>query len=115
PSEPRCSTSPTASPRSARRGRSRTTCPSASRSPGRDGRPSAGGERGSAYCPLDERSDRRLHLRRPRRQREGGGPHGAVVEAGLVAEAERGVARLELVRALEEDDDLAVSGVGGHP
>src|SRR3989440_9753088 len=48
-------------------------------------------------------------------QREGGRPHGAFVEVRLVAEAERGVPRFELVRALEEADDIAVLGIGGHP
>src|SRR2546429_346158 len=42
-------------------------------------------------------------------------PHGVFVEVRLVAEAERGVPRLELVRALEEADDLVVVGVRGHP
>src|SRR5205823_13653410 len=48
-------------------------------------------------------------------QRERDRPHGAFVEVRLVAEAERGVPRLELVRALEEADDLAVPGVRRHP
>src|SRR3989441_7227743 len=48
-------------------------------------------------------------------QREGDGPHGTFVEVRLVAEAERRVPRLELVRALEEADDIAVPGVRGHP
>src|SRR2546425_8890688 len=48
-------------------------------------------------------------------QREGDGPHGTFVEVRLVAEAERRVPRLELVRALEEADDIAVLGVRGHP
>src|SRR6266511_446246 len=48
-------------------------------------------------------------------QREGGRPHGALVEVRLFLEAERRVPRLELVRALEEADDLAVLGVRGHP
>src|SRR5207253_8873192 len=38
-------------------------------------------------------------------QGEGDRPHGAFVEVRLVAEAERRVPRLELVRALEEADD----------
>src|SRR3989304_6229333 len=49
------------------------------------------------------------------RTAEAGRPHGAFVEVRLVAEAERRVPRLELVRALEEADDLAVLGVRGHP
>ena len=40
---------------------------------------------------------------------------GAVVEVRLLAEAERRVAGLELRGGLEEDDDLAVLGVGGLP
>ena len=44
----------------------------------------------------------------------GGGPDGAVVEVGLVTEAEGGVADLEFVGALEEADDVAVFGPGGH-
>src|SRR5437773_4371555 len=48
-------------------------------------------------------------------QREGDRPHGAFVEVRLVAEAERRVPRLELVRALEEADDIAVLRVRGHP
>src|SRR5436309_3257549 len=48
-------------------------------------------------------------------QGEGDRPHGAFVEVRLVAEAERRVPRLELVRALEEADDSAVFGVRGHP
>src|SRR6185503_11859746 len=42
-------------------------------------------------------------------------PHRPVVEVRLVAEAERRVPRLELVRTSEEADDLVVLGVGGHP
>src|SRR4029077_8713966 len=49
------------------------------------------------------------------RQSEGGWPHGAFVEVRLVAEAERRVPRLELLRALEEADDVAVLGIRGHP
>src|SRR5688572_18445171 len=47
-------------------------------------------------------------------QRVGSGPHAALVEARLLVEAERGVARLELVRGLEEAHDLAVALVGRH-
>src|SRR5216683_5715669 len=50
-----------------------------------------------------------------RRQSVGGRPHGAFVEVRLVAEAERRVPGLELLRALEEADDVAVLGIGGHP
>jgi hypothetical protein len=48
-------------------------------------------------------------------QREGDRPHGSFVEVRLVAEAERRVSRFELVRALEEADDIAILGVCGHP
>src|SRR5207245_11543143 len=51
-------------------------------------------------------------------QREGGRPHVAFVEVRLVAEAERRVPRLELLRCLEEADDLtllALPGIRGHP
>src|SRR5213595_2529016 len=48
-------------------------------------------------------------------QREGDRPHGAFVEVRLVAEAEGRVPRFELLRALEEADDLAVLGIRGHP
>src|SRR5215471_9166324 len=49
------------------------------------------------------------------RQREGDRPQGAVVEVRRVVEAERRIPGLELLRGLEEADDLAVLGVGGHP
>src|SRR3954451_23890840 len=49
------------------------------------------------------------------RQSEGGRPHGTFVEVGLVAEAERRVPRLELLRILKKADHLAVLGVGRHP
>jgi hypothetical protein len=39
----------------------------------------------------------------------------AFVEVRLIAEAERGVPRVELLRALKEADDLAVLGKCGHP
>jgi polyhydroxyalkanoate synthesis regulator phasin len=42
-------------------------------------------------------------------------PHAAFVEVGLVAEAERRIPRLELLRGLEEADDLAVPRVRRHP
>jgi hypothetical protein len=48
-------------------------------------------------------------------EREGSRPHGAFVEVRLVAEAERRVPRLELLRALEEADDVSVLGIRGHP
>src|SRR5919204_41824 len=69
----------------------------------------------SAHRFLHERADRCLLGGGQLLQREGGWPHGAVVEVRLVAEAERRVPRLELLRALEEADDIAVLGVRGHP
>src|SRR4029078_9376777 len=71
-------------------------------------------------CPLarrllHERADGRVVRWSPVAQREGRWPHAAVIEARLVAEAEGGITGAELLRALEEADDLAVSGVGGHP
>src|SRR5437879_6708709 len=48
-------------------------------------------------------------------QCEGGRPHVALVEVRLVAEAERRVPRLELLRCLEEADDLIVLGIRRHP
>src|SRR5262245_10690119 len=64
---------------------------------------------------LHKRADPRLSGGIQFLQREGGRPHGAFVEVRLVAEAERRVPRLELLRALEEAYDLAVLGIGGHP
>src|SRR5665647_868598 len=69
----------------------------------------------SAHRFLPERADPRLFGGGQLLQREGYGPHGTFVEARLVAEAERRVPRVELLRALEEADDLAVLGIGGHP
>src|SRR6202165_6338578 len=48
-------------------------------------------------------------------QRERDRPHGAPVEVRRVAEAERCVPRIELLRALEEADDLTVLRIRGHP
>src|SRR5215218_2696313 len=73
-----------------------------------------GGERGSgagsAHRSLHQRADLRLFGGSQLLQREGGRPHGAFVEVRGVAEAERRVPRVELLRALEEADDLAVLG-----
>jgi hypothetical protein len=57
----------------------------------------------------------RLGRRRQLLQREGGRPHGAFVEVRLVQQAERRVPRFELLRALEEADDLSVLGIRGNP
>src|SRR6266404_600223 len=78
---------------------------------------------GSRGCGWQSSADRVLHERRDPclfgggqlLQREGDRPHGAIVEVGLVAEAERRVPRVELLRALEEADDIAVLGIRGHP
>src|SRR5438874_7464989 len=69
----------------------------------------------SAHRFLHERADPCFGGGGQLLQREGDRPHGAFVEVRLVAEAERRVPRLELVRALEEADDLVVLGVRGHP
>src|SRR6266851_282114 len=69
----------------------------------------------SAHRFLHERADPCLFGGSQLLQREGGRPQGAFVEVRLVAEAERRVSRVELLRALEEADDLAVLGIRGHP
>src|SRR5436853_5067953 len=69
----------------------------------------------SAHRFLHERADPCFGGGGQLLQREGDRPHGAFVEVRLVAEAERGVPRLELLRALEEADDLVVLGIRGHP
>ena len=71
--------------------------------------------RSHVHRSLHERGDPLLVGGSQLLQREGGRPHGAFVEVRLVAEAERRVPRLELLRALEEADDLAVLGIRGHP
>src|ERR1035441_443310 len=48
-------------------------------------------------------------------QREGARPHDALVEVRLVAETQRRVPRFELLRWLEEEDNIAVLGIRGHP
>src|SRR3979411_2670340 len=69
----------------------------------------------SAHRFLHERADPCLFGGSQLLQCEGGLPHGAFVEVRLVHEAERRVPRLELLRALEEADDLAVLGIRGIP
>jgi hypothetical protein len=69
----------------------------------------------SAHRLLHQRADPCLVGGGQLRQSEGGRPHGAFVEVRLVAEAERRVPGVELLRALEEADDLAVLGIRGHP
>src|SRR6266849_1936191 len=68
----------------------------------------------SAQRILHERADPCLVVLGQLLQREGGRPHGAFVEVRLVHEAERRVPRFELLRALEEADDLAVLGICGQ-
>ncbi len=63
-------------------------------------------EPGSAHRFLHELADLCLFGGGQLLQREGGRPHGALVEVRRVVEPERRVPRLELVRALEEADDL---------
>src|SRR2546429_5123786 len=70
---------------------------------------------GSAHRFLHERADPCLFGGRQLLQSEDDRPHGAFVEVRGVAEAERRVPRLELLRGLEEADDLAVLGIRGHP
>lgn len=62
-----------------------------------------------AHRLLHERSNRGLLRSGQLLQGEGGRPHGAFVEPRLVGEAERRVPGLELLRALEEADDLLAS------
>src|SRR5262249_30681881 len=69
----------------------------------------------SAHRFLHERADPYLFGGSQLLQREGDRPLGAFVEVRRVAEAERRVPRVELLRALEEADDLAVLGIRGHP
>src|SRR2546425_5879203 len=71
--------------------------------------------RNSAHRFLHERADPCLVGGSQLLQREGGRPQVAFVEVRRVAEAERRIPRVELVRALEEADDLAVLGIRGHP
>src|ERR1700681_5113385 len=69
----------------------------------------------SAHRFLHERGDPCLFGGGQLLQREGDRPQGAFVEVRLVAEAQRWVPRLELLRGLEVADDLAVLGIRGHP
>src|SRR5271155_3019851 len=69
----------------------------------------------SAHRFLHERADPCLFGGGQLLQREGGRPHAAFVEVCLVHEAERRVPCFELLRTLEEADDLAVLGIRGHP
>ena len=69
----------------------------------------------SAHRFLHELADACLFSGSQLLQREGDRPQGTFVEVRAVVEAERRVPRLELVRGLEEADDLAVPGIRGHP
>src|SRR5881397_483051 len=71
-------------------------------------------DQSSAYRFLHERADPSRFGGSQLLQREGDRPHGTFVEVRLVAEAERGVPGVELLRALEEADDLAVLSICGH-
>src|SRR5437870_9852510 len=71
--------------------------------------------RPSAHRLFHERADPCLFGGSQLLQREGDRPQAAFVEIRRVAEAERRVPRLELLRALEKADDLAVLGIRGHP
>ena len=72
-------------------------------------------DQSSAHRFLHERADLCLFGGGQLLQREGDRPQGVFVEVRRVAEAERRVPRVELLRALEEADDLAVLGIRGHP
>src|ERR1051325_6282730 len=69
----------------------------------------------STHRFLHERADLCLFGSSQLVQRESDWPHSTVVEVRSVAEAERRISRFELLRALEEADDLAVCGIRGHP
>ena len=69
----------------------------------------------SGHRFLHQRGDLRLFGGGQLLHRESDRPHGAFVEVRRMHEAERRVPRLESLRALEETDDLAVLGIGGHP
>src|SRR5436190_14903854 len=68
-----------------------------------------------AHRFLHERGDLCFFVCSQLLQREGDRPQAAFVEVCLVVEAERRVPRLELLRVLEEADDLAVLSICGHP
>src|SRR2546425_2731389 len=71
-------------------------------------------DQSSAHRFLHERADPCLFGGSQLLQREADGPHATFVEVRLVAEAERRVPGFELLRALEEADDLVVLGICGH-
>jgi hypothetical protein len=67
----------------------------------------------STHRFLHERADPYLVGGGQLLQRKGDRPHDSFVEVRFVAEAERRVSCLELVRTLKEADDIAVLGVRG--
>src|SRR6266498_5423716 len=70
----------------------------------------------SAHRFLHERADLCLFGSSQLLQRENDRPQGAFVQVRRVLEAQRRVPRVELLRGLEETDDLAVLvGIRGHP
>src|SRR5713101_5516070 len=69
----------------------------------------------SARRSLDKLADLFLDGGAEPLQGKGGGPDVTVVEVGRILETERRVSRFELLRALEEADNLAVLGICGHP
>src|SRR5437899_9489743 len=62
-------------------------------------------DQSSAYRFLHERADPSRFGGSQLLQREGDRPHGTFVEVRLVAEAERGVPGVELLRALERSEE----------
>jgi hypothetical protein len=72
-------------------------------------------DQSSAHRFLHKRDDPCLFGDSQLLQREGHQPHSAFVKVRRVAEAKRRVPCFELLRALEEANDLAVSGICGHP
>src|SRR5690606_29575342 len=66
----------------------------------------------SARGAADQAADLRLDLGSHREDREGGGPEVPVVQEGLRVEAQGCVALVERGPGREEDNDLAVAGVG---
>src|ERR1035437_1645365 len=65
----------------------------------------------STHRFLHERTDPYLVGGGQLLQRKGDRPHGSIIEVRFVAETERCVSRLELVRTLKEVDDITVLGV----
>src|SRR5215471_7945405 len=70
--------------------------------------------RASARRPLHQLADLCLDLGSELLQGKRGGPDVTVVEVCSLLETQRRVSRLVLLPTLEEADNLAVLGVGGH-